>query len=415
MVRFRSALFLIVGVFFAQQAVAQGIIFPSTGAKHRSMAGASTAVALDAAGATYWNPAAMAGLEESEIFVGVDFMYADTFLDSGVESTGAFGSNRSDSGLAAFPAIGIVSRPENSDYTWGLNLRGLVGRTIDFPGSEFNPILKPNDPPNSFGVGPVGSRLSGLQIDPIMSYDISDRLSVGVGAQVTSMFLGADPAFFAERNANGLFPSANQGRPYWGLGFQAGVLYRPNDTMSVGASYKSKQRFETFEYNSKDAIGNPRTLAFDLQFPAILSLGLGWYGIENTVLAFDVRHFGYSSATGFSDDGAGGGLGWKSIWAFAVGGERQLTESWKVSGGFSFNGNPIPNSATLANIQLPAINKTAIALGASFALTEKVDLVGSLYYAFPHTNNGTILELPGTAVQLRQELTTISLGFAFEL
>ncbi len=379
------------------------------------MAGASTAVAVDAAGATYWNPAAMAALEESEIFVGVDFMYADTFLDSSVAATGQFGSNRSDSGLAVFPSIGIVSRPENSDYTWGLNLRGLVGRTIDLPASEFNPILTPYDPPNTFGVGPIGSRLSGLQIDPIMSYDVSETLSVGVGGQVTSMFLGVDPAFFAAPNSTGLFPSATQGRPYWGLGFQAGVLYRPNDIMSFGASYKSKQRFETFEYNSKDAIGNPRKLAFDLSFPAILSLGVGWHGIEDTTIAFDLRHFGYSSTEAFGDDPTDGGLGWKSIWAFAVGGERILNDSWKVSGGFSFNGNPIPNSATFANIQLPAINKTAIALGTSFALTEKVDLVGSLYYAFRHTNSGTLLRIPNSTIELRQDLTTISLGFAFQL
>jgi hypothetical protein len=42
------------------------------------------------------------------------------------------------------------------------------------------------------------------------------------------------------------------------------------------------------------------------------------------------------------------------------------------------------------------------------ALTERVDLVGSVYYAFPHTNTGTMVEL-------KQELTTVSLGFAFEL
>ena len=147
----------------------------------------------------------------------------------------------------------------------------------------------------------------------------------------------------------------------------------------------------------------------------MLSLGLGYTGFEDTTLAFDVRHFGYGSTDGLGDDPDTGGLGWESIWAFAVGGERAINERWKVSGGFSFNGNPIPNSATLANIQLPAINQTAIALGASLALTDRVDLVGSVYYAFPHTNTGTILEIPGTTVELRQELTTISLGFAFEL
>lgn len=391
--------------------MAQGIIFPSTGAKHRSMAGASTAAPLDAAGATYWNPAAMAGLPESEIFIGVDFMYADTFLDSRIEATNEFGSNRSDSGLAAFPSIGIASRPENSDYTWGLNLRSIVGRSIDFPGSEFNPILKPFDPPDSAGVGPVGSRLSGLQVDPMMSVDLSEKLSVGIGGMVTSMFLAADPAFFASRNAGGLFPAATQGRPRWGFGFQGGVLYRPNDVMSVGASYKTKQWFETFSYNAKGFDGRARAISFELELPAVLSLGLGYYGVENTTIAFDARHFAYGSTKGFGGDR----LQWESIWAFAFGVERTLSDSWKVSGGFSHNGNPIPSSSTLANIQFPAINKNAVALGASFALTGRVDLVGSLYYAFPHTISGPILEIPGTTVELRQELTTISLGFAFEL
>lgn len=401
----------LMSIVVSGNALAQGIIFPSTGAKHRSVAGASTAAPLDAAGATYWNPAAMAGLDESQIFIGVDFMYADTFLDSRVEATDAFGSNRSDSGLAAFPSIAIASRPENSDYTWGLNLRSIVGRAIDFPGSEFNPILKPFDPPDSLGVGPVGARLSGLQIDPMMSIDLSDKLSVGFGGMVTAMSLSADPAFFTTRNADGLFPPATQGRPRWGFGFQGGVLYRPNKIMSVGASYKTKQWFETFKYNSKGADGRAKGLEFELELPAILSLGLGYYGIEDTTIAFDVRHFGYGNTAGFG----GENLQWESIWAFAVGVERTLNTSWKVSGGFSQNGNPIPSSATLANIQFPAINKTAIAIGTSFALTEKVDLVGSVYYAFPHTNTGTILEIPGTTVELRQELTTISLGFAFEL
>ncbi len=402
---------LLASVAMSSGVLAQGIVRPSAGAKHRSMAGASTAAPLDAAGATYWNPAAMAGLTESEIFIGVDFLYADTFLDSAIEATNEFGSNRSDSGLAAFPSIAIASRPENSDYTWGLNMRSIIGRSIDFPGSEFNPILKPFDPPDSAGVGPVGSRLSGLQIDPMMSIDLSERLSVGFGGMVTSMFLSADPAFFTIRNADGLFPPATQGRPRWGFGFQGGVLYRPNEVMSVGASYKTKQWFETFRYNSKTANGSARELAFDLELPAILSLGFGYYGVEDTTIAFDVRHFAYGSTKGFG----GENLQWDSIWAFAVGVERTLNVSWKVSGGFSQNGNPIPSSATLANIQFPAINKTAIAFGTSFALTDRVDLVGSVYYAFPHTNTGTILEIPGTTVELRQELTTISLGFAFEL
>ncbi|HXV62115.1 MAG TPA: outer membrane protein transport protein [Vicinamibacteria bacterium] len=394
---------------------AQGIVFPSAGATHRSMAGASTAAPFDAAGAVYWNPAAMAAMVDGEIFVGVDFVYGDTYLDSSVESTGQFGSNRSDSGLAAAPAFGVVSRPENSSYTYGLGVYGLVGRTIDFPASEFNPVLKPFDPPRSFGLGPVSSRVSGLQIAPVMSKDVSETLSVGVGAQVTSMFLALDPALFAERNPGGLFPPATQGRSYWGAGFQLGVLYRPGTPWSFGASYKSPQWFERFDYNSKDEKGNPRQLSLELQLPWIVSLGAAYHGFEDTVLAVDVRYFDYANTKLFGTTPANDGLGWKSIWAIAVGAKRPLSSLIDVQAGFSWNGNPIPDAATLFNIQLPAVNELAFSGGLTVALTERVDIVGSVVYALRHTNRGTILEIPGTAIELGQDLATFSLGFAFRL
>ena len=394
---------------------AQGVYFPGAGAANRSMGGASTAAPLDAAGATYWNPAAIAGMVDGEIFVGVDFVYASTFLDSSVEATGAFGSNRSDSGLAAAPAFGVVSRPENSSYTYGLGIYSVVGRSIDFPGSEFNPVLKPWDPPNSFGFGPVSSRLSGLRIDPMMSKQISENLAVGIGGQVSQLSLSVDPAFFAERNGNGLFPPATQGRSYWGGGLQAGIYFTPNDLWNFGASYKSPQWFESFDYNSKDEIGNARSLSIELEFPSVLSLGTAYKGLEDTIVAFDLRYFAYANTKLFGDEPGEGGLGRGNVWAMAIGAERSVSEMIKVQGGFTMNGNPIPNAATLINIQLPAINKFAISGGVAVALTDDVDIVGSTVYGLRHTNTGSILEIPGTTIELIQDLWTFSLGFNFKL
>jgi long-chain fatty acid transport protein len=402
-------------LFVATTATAQGVIFPSTGAKHRAMAGASTAAPIDAAGATYWNPAAMAAMEDGEVFVGVDFLYANTFLDSAVEATGAFGSNRSDSGLSGAPSFAVVSRPENSSFTYGVGVFGIAGRTIDFPGSEFNPVLKPYDPPRSFGFGPVSSRSSGLTVAPMMSKQLTDLIAVGVGAQVTSLSVSFDPAFFAERNPSGLFPPATQGRAYWGGGYQAGVLLTPSETWNFGASFKSRQFFERFDFNSKDGSGNARPLSLELSFPWILSFGAAYKGIDKTLVAVDFRHLAYDDAKLFGEPPAEGGLGWESIWAVAVGVERQVNDMIAVQGGFSMNGNPIPDAATLLNIQLPAINQYTISGGASVALTERVDITGSVVYGLLHTNRGTILEIPGTVVELRQDLYTFSLGLSFGL
>ncbi len=79
------------------------------------------------------------------------------------------------------------------------------------------------------------------------------------------------------------------------------------------------------------------------------------------------------------------------------------------------NGDPIPEAATLLNIQLPAINKYSISGGMSVALTERVDITGSVVYGFLHTNRGTILQIPGTVIELRQDLYTFSLGLTFQL
>ena len=402
-------------LFVATTATAQGVIFPSTGARHRAMAGASTAAPIDAAGATYWNPAVMAAMEDGEVFVGVDFLYANTFLDSAVEATGAFGSNRSDSGLSGAPSFAVVSRPENSSFTYGVGVFGIVGRTIDFPGSELNPVLKPYDPPRSFGFGPVSSRSSGLTIAPMMSKQLNSLIAVGVGAQVTSLSVAVDPAFFADRLPSGIFPPATQGRAYWGGGYQAGVLLTPSPMWNFGASFKSRQFFERFDFNSKDGSGNAKPLSLELSFPWILSFGAAYKGIDKTLVSVDFRHLAYDDTKLFGEPPAESGLGWGSIWSLAVGVERTVNDMIAVQGGFSMNGDPIPDAATLLNIQLPAINQYTISGGASVALTERVDITGSVVYGLPHTNRGTILEIPGTVVELRQDLYTFSLGLTFGL
>jgi long-chain fatty acid transport protein len=357
----------------------------------------------------------MAAMEDGEVFVGVDFLYANTFLESAVEATGAFGESRSDSGLSGAPSFAVVTRPENSTFTYGVGVFGIVGRTIDYPGSEFNPVLQPYDPPRTFGFGPVSSRFSGLTIAPMMSKKLTDVISLGVGAQVTSLSLAVDPAFFGERLPSGLFPPATQGRSYWGGGFQVGVLLTPSELWNFGASYKSRQVFEQFDFNSKDGRGRPVPLSIELSFPWILSFGAAYKAIDRTLVSVDFRHLAYDNAQFFGDPPGEGGLGWEAIWALALGVEREVNDMITVQGGFSMNGDPIPDTATLLNIQLPAINKFSLSGGASVALTDRVDITGSVVYGFNHVSEGTILQIPGTLVRTQQDLYTFSLGLAFGL
>ena len=415
-----STRWLFCGVLFLQLTVvrsvtAQGVIFPSAGAVNRAMSGASTAAPLDPAGATYWNPATMSAFPTTEIFVGGDFIYGDTFLASGVAANERIGENRSDSGLSAAPVIGLTSRPRGSTLTYGLGIYSLLGRTIDFPGSETNPVLTPFDPPNSFGFGPVSGSATGLQVAMLMSKQISESVSVGGGLTVDSVSLSLDPALFAARNSNGTFPPAVNSRPRWGAGFEVGLFYSDHEKWNFGGSFKSEQWFETFRYHSKDQIGRARELELQFSLPSVFSFGVAYNAIENTVIAADVRRFDYGHAELFGNSPDDGGLGWKSIWAVAVGVHYRFNEMLSAQAGYLYNQNPIPDAATLFNIQLPAINTNSLSAGITVALTDNVDIAGSAVYAFTHRNRGTILEIPGTAIQMKQDLGTFSLGLRFRL
>jgi long-subunit fatty acid transport protein len=190
-------------------------------------------------------------------------------------------------------------------------------------------------------------------------------------------------------------------------------LYNPDSPWSFGGSLKSRQWFETFDFNSKDETGAARSLKLDLSLPLIISGGVGYRGFEKMLIAVDVRYFDYGSTKLFGESPSKNGLGWKSIWAIAAGGQYQVHEIIKVQFGYLFNQNPIPEAATIWNIQIPAINRDSFSGGVTVAMTDKVDLSFSVVHALRSTNQGTFVEIPGTVVIVKQDLTTFSLGLSF--
>ena len=211
---------------------AQGLILPGAGATNRAMGGASTAAAFDAAGAGYWNPAVIRALPGNEISFSAEMLYADTHVSSSIPANaigGVFpvtdraGTDRSDSGLSTIPTIAMVYHPEDSNMTYGLGVYAVMGGSVNFPGSDTNPILTPQNPPPvlggtgsapyTIGLGPQHASAAALQIAPMVAMQLNEKLTVGGGLMINSMSLTMDPAFFGPQNANGTFPAATGGHP----------------------------------------------------------------------------------------------------------------------------------------------------------------------------------------------------------
>lgn len=395
---------------------AQGIVLPGVGPVNRSMSGAATAAPLDAAGAIHWNPATISALKGNEILFGVEFIDSQTELSSTLGApVSASGSTDSNSGIKTLPTVALVWKPDDSPWTFGLGALGIGGFGVDYAATTGNPILDPA----LGGAGALYSRLGILQIVPTASLQLTENLSVGFAPTATIADLQLDPFFAAPPDAGG-YPKGVNSRNYWGLGFQVGAYLTTDAKWNFGASYKSPQWFETFRFNSTTSAGLPQTLSVETQFPAIYSLGTSYTGIDRLLLAFDMRYIDYESTgvfgdpVGFTPAGAATGLGWRNVFSFITAAQYEVIEGMSVRAGYMYNQNPIPESATAANIQSSALYEHSMSLGASMAVTRSMVMHLSWVHSFQLTSTGPYLAPvpvpPGSSVSIEQTNNAITAG-----
>jgi long-chain fatty acid transport protein len=401
----------------------QGAVFPGAGPINRSMGGASTAAPIDAAGALYWNPASITGLDKSEMSFGTEFLYgvlrmsstlpADSF-GPGIPATTLAGETRSDSGIFVIPTIALVYKPEESPMSFGFGVFSAGGFYSNFPGSLTNPLLTP-PPPNGVGVGPVYSRFGLIETTTNVAYQINDQISIGLGPAVTAVDLGTDPSFFAapddaDKDGFRTFPNGTHSRLHWGLGFQGGIFIKTPACWNFGLSYKSKTWFETFQFDSHDELGFPRTLALKVQFPQIMSAGVSYTGLPGITWAADVRYVDYRTAKGFGDpaevgaNGAAIGIGWRSVFAVATGVQYQLNPGMSFRVGYFYTQDPIPDRNTFFNLEAPAFYQHVVSVGATFQISEHLSSSMAVIHGFKNAIEGPIFAgntpIPGSNVRM---------------
>jgi len=385
------------------------------------MGGASTAAPLDAAGAGYWNPAAISGLRQSEIMLGNEFIYPDIHLSSavpanafgpGTPATDRAGSTRSDSGLALIPALGWVHRDPDSPFTFGLATYGSAGGTVNFAGDPNNPVLSPTLA-GTVVLGPQYGNLQVAQIVPSLAYEVTDRLTIGFSPMIDYVSMQVDPAFFEPPDFSagvpGSFPAATHSRPFWGAGFRAGMYYHLTPNLDLGFSYISPQWMETFKFNARDAVGQPRELSLALSLPQIFSWGLAYKGIPRTIVATDFRFFDYNNTKLFGEP-VPVGVGWDGVFATAVGAQYQWSSRAYLMAGYLYNQNPIPAANTLFNTQLPGISEHSVSVGTSITLSESIYMSLAYVHAFQNSITGSPNQLPQASVTMDAEADSLVLG-----
>ena len=151
----------------------------------------------------------------------------------------------------------------------------------------------------------------------------------------------------------------------------------------------SPQWFEPYTYNSENPLnGNPSNPKVNLNFPLTASLGLAYRGFDKMLIASDFRYLDYRNTNGFRRGGFGPGgvlegLGWQSIFAYALGIQYQWTDSFSTRIGYTFSMNPVGPAMTTYNLGSPTIIMNSLAIGCSYNLTQAFKILNRIRSRLP--------------------------------
>lgn len=376
----------------ATSAPGQGVIVHGVGPVNRAMGGAGTAAPMDAIGALHWNSGSISALPKGAVSVGFELLLADVDLTSNIG--GRKRTTSGEAGVAQIPSVGWVHHLEGGPITIGLGLYGIAGFRNNLPADPLNPLL---------ASGPIYADAEFLQIAPTVSWAVSDSFAVGISPTITTAKVTMDPL---GPSAITPLPTPGSGnRVHWGGGVQLGMYYIASSDWRFGFTIKSPQFFEDFRFFTPTG-----TTTFDMDYPMMLSLGTSYSGFRNWVIAVDTRYHDFKNTDGFSE------LGWSNVFAAAFGAQYLVNDCWRLRCGYNVNLNPIHESDVFANIATPLIQEQNVTAGASYRLSENVDL--SLAYVYL-VNNHVTGPLPpavfGPGATITNEINAHSAVMGFEV
>ena len=419
-----SVLAILFSAIITPASATNGYFSHGYGVKYKALAGAGAALYLGPMAAAT-NPGAMA-------FVGKQYDLSLSIFNPNRQYTvkgdpsmilGTFGlapgTYESDSKVFYIPTLS-ANWLLNDDETiaLGLAVYGHGGMNTDYPTATY-------DPAGMFdNTTPTGVNLMQLFVAPTFSVLVAERHGIGVTpifawqgfeAKGLQAFGAMDFSAEPEKLTN------NGNSSSVGYGLKLGYLGEWLDFLSFGASYQSKTYMDKFE----DYAGlYAEQGAFDIPASWTAGVALGFPGMG---IAFDVQQILYSDINSISNpllpnlqesllgNNDGAGFGWEDMTVFKTGAWYMTNGGWMFRGGYSYGGQPIPESEVLFNILAPGVIEQHLSFGVSKDVGFDKELSFVVTRAFSNSVSGpNPLEIPGQqTIEIEMDQWEFGIGFTF--
>lgn len=369
------------------------------GMKSKGMGGVSIAM-TDHAFAGANNPA-LASFAGNRAELGVEvFMPKRSASRTGAGPMD--GDIQSDSKSFLVPEFGY-NTPISDKVAVGVTVYGNGGMNTNYAGGNIQ-CQNPGDgkmyPSNMLcGPGRLGIDMMQLIVAPTLSYKVDERHAVGVSPLLVYQRFKADGLeAFGQMSSD---DTRLTGRGYdssTGMGVRLGYVGKPNDVVTIGASWSPKTKMKKFDkYAGLFAGGG----GFDI--PENYGVGLALQATPSVTLAADFQRINYSkvasvgnpSTNAFSGaklgEANGPGFGWSDVNVLKVGMQWQASSQWTLRAGYNKTDNPIQARDVTFNIIAPGVITKHYTLGGTYALGKDKELTFAYMYAPKSTVTGESL------------------------
>ncbi|MBI9064570.1 MAG: outer membrane protein transport protein [Marinilabiliaceae bacterium] len=236
--------------------------------------------------------------------------------------------------------------------------------------------------------------LKAIFIQPTLSYQFNEKLSVGAGFVATYGSVDLNKGIPMQNTV--MEGSVNLTGDTWSYGYHAGITYRPTDKFTVGLDYRSKivMKIEAGEANfdvpdalkSEATFPEGNTFDAEMPMPTNITFGLGYQLNEKWLVAADLQYVGWSAyesldfyfeknSESLDSENA---RNYDNTLIVRLGTEFTLSPKWQFRAGAYYDPTPIPENYLTP--ETPGTNKVGLSAGLSWNIIEKLSFDASLLY-----------------------------------
>ena len=353
--RFFQCLVVAIIVFSPIITQASGFRIPESSVAGMSLSNAVVAN-TDAKGAIIYNPAIMSMQEDRRVLT---FGLKLVELESHVNPQNGSATDSKGDDRIAIPDFYYTSKVSKK-WAWGLGLNAPFGLETRWPQGTFGLFsdLGLAIDPSIAGLEPEQSKIEVANLTPNVSYLINQNNSVSFGINYYDVRKLIFNTQAVQINGSGD-----------DFGYTLGYLYKRGD-WSFGATYRSEVKVTAD--GSITAGGLTADASADLEFPAMLQIGLRNQVNQKLALEFDIERTYWSSFDVLQINHSHIGIAspitstnnWKDVNAYRLAGSYQLTTAWQLRFGYTLD--ETPQSDDYFTARIPDADRQLFSFGVSY-------------------------------------------------